>query len=308
MGTSGDYRGWRRVSDEAVVVEALAPAFTTQNSSDNSNIDAVSTLPKQQRSNTMFGLLRSHRLIFEGRSEVGGDVWSLAFRPEPPFRARAGQHGLLRIPGASIKAFSLASAPEEATVLIGTSLASESSFKTRLAALQPDDPATLRGPLMNFTLAGAADHVVLLAQGVGITPLRSILGHIALAGLRTQTSLVHVAAAGHAFRADTERWADSADYPQHAEQFRTSAVAAAQGHPNATFYIAGASSFVTSTAALLRQVGIAKKSIRQDKYLGHQDRRPTTSDQRPATSDQRPRRSPGYLPRDDRTISLQFTR
>jgi hypothetical protein len=78
----------------------------------------------------MFGLLHSHRLVFQGCREVGGGVSSFAFTPEQPFEARAGQHGILQLGGTARKPFSLASAPEERKVLIGTSLQSGSSFKS----------------------------------------------------------------------------------------------------------------------------------------------------------------------------------
>jgi glycine betaine catabolism B len=100
------------------------------------------------------GLLKTHRLIFQERHDVGGGVSSLAFRPGSPAGARAGQHGILRVGATAVKPFSLASAPEEDSVLIGTSLASGSAVKQRLAALQPGDAVTLHGPVNNFTLEG----------------------------------------------------------------------------------------------------------------------------------------------------------
>ena len=153
----------------------------------------------------MFGLLYTHRLVFQGCREVGGGVSSFAFAPEQPFEAKAGQHGILQLGGTTMKPFSLASAPEEGSVLIGTSLQSGSSFKQRLAALKPGDTVTLRGPVNKFTLDGAAPQVVMLAQGVGITPMRSMLAHAALTGTAIESSLIHVAHAGHAYRDETQR-------------------------------------------------------------------------------------------------------
>ena len=217
----------------------------------------------------MFGLLHSHRLVFHSCREVGGGVASFAFTPEQPFEAKAGQHGILQLGGTARKPFSLASAPEEGSVLIGTSLQSGSSFKQRLAALQPGDTVTFRGPVNKFTLDGAAPQVVMLAQGVGITPLRSMLAHAALSGMTIESSLIHVAHAGHAYRAETEQWATTAAYPQHAGDFRAAAADAAHTNPDATFFIAGATSFVSSTASLLREAGVTGANIRQDKYLGY---------------------------------------
>jgi ferredoxin-NADP reductase len=220
----------------------------------------------------VFGLLKTHRLIFQERRDVGGGVSSLSFRPGSPVGARAGQHGVLRVGATAVKPFSLASAPEEDIVLIGTSLASGSAFKQRLAALQPGNAVTLHGPVNNFTLEGAPARVVMLAQGVGITPMRSMLAHVALDGLAIESRLIHVAHAGHAYRRETEQWATSAAYPQTGEEFRAATVAAARAYPDATFYVAGASSFVSSTAELLRASGVASGDIRLDKYLGYKPR------------------------------------
>jgi len=220
----------------------------------------------------MFGLLYTHRLVFQGCREVGGGVSSFAFAPEQPFEAKAGQHGILQLGGTTMKPFSLASAPEEGRVLIGTSLQSGSSFKQRLPALKPGDTVTHRGPVNQFTPDGAAPQVVMLAQGVGITPMRSMLAHAALIGTAIESSLIHVAHAGHAYRDETQQWAMAAAYPQHADDFRAAAAAAAHANPSATFFIAGATPFVSSTASLLREAGVAGANIREDKYLGYKPR------------------------------------
>lgn len=220
----------------------------------------------------MYGLLHKHRLVFQGSREVGGGVSSFSFAPEQPFEARAGQHGILQLGGTARKPFTLASAPEEDSVLVGTSLQSGSPFKQRLAALRPGDTVSLRGPVNKFTLDGAAAQVVMLAQGVGITPLRSMLAHAALAGLDVESWLIHVAHAGHAYRDETQRWATIPVYPQHADEFRVAATAAAKSTPHATFFIAGATSFVSSTASLLREAGVTSANIREDKYLGYKSR------------------------------------
>lgn len=215
----------------------------------------------------MLGLLRSHRLTLEGRHEVGGGVTSFAFRAEDELGARAGQHGILLLSKTMAKPFSLASAPEEDLVLIGTSLASGSRFKQRLSALEVGHAVTLRGPINKFTLDGAGDEAVMLAQGVGVTPMRSMLAHAATEKPTLDTTLIHVAADGHAYREDTERWAGRASYPRHAEQFRAEVLDATRARPEATFFVAGATRFVTATASLLRGAGVPRGRIREDKYL-----------------------------------------
>jgi hypothetical protein len=100
-------------------------------------------------------------------------------------------------------------------------------------------------------------------------------------GVGVDSSLIHIASAGHAYREDTERWATRAEYPQHSDEFRAAVASASRAHPDGVYYIAGGSAFVSSTAAFLKEGGIADANIRQDKYLGYkpavQWRPPVTS-------------------------------
>lgn len=133
-------------------------------------------------------------MAFVDMREIEDGVHVFAFAPAKPLAFVAGQHGIFRIAGVTgRRSFSLASAPEDPRVVIATRLQSRSDFKLALAALRPGDPVTLNGPILNFTLRDTPDDVVFLAQGIGITPFRSILRHIAAADVPKRTHLVHVA-------------------------------------------------------------------------------------------------------------------
>ena len=214
------------------------------------------------------GLLRPIKARYVRRHEEAGDVTAFAFRPDRPLRHVAGQHGFFVLPGAGMKPFSIASAPEDLDLLIATRLGSGSTYKTALAALQPGDVVKVRGPLARFTLDGSADEILLIAQGVGITPFRSVLRHLRQACVRKHSTLVHVASA-HAFRHETEQLATRALYPAGAEQFQLDVKRAAYERPGATCYLAGAPAFVAEAAALLAESGIAKKQIKRDSFRGY---------------------------------------
>lgn len=68
------------------------------------------------------------------------------------------------------------------------------------------------GPVGAFTLPRRTPEVVMLAQGIGITPFRSMLRHIEITGADKRTTLVHTGA-HHPFRTDTETAATAAHYP-----------------------------------------------------------------------------------------------
>jgi glycine betaine catabolism B len=207
-------------------------------------------------------------MTFIGSNPEAGDVTSFAFRPTRPLKFRAGQGGLLMVPKSGYKPFSIASAPSHDLITIGTRLASGSKFKLALAALQPGDRVRALGPMGNFTTDRKTDDVVFLAQGVGITPIRSMLVDLANRKATTSTTLVHVAAA-HPFRADTEACAGQAFYPTDSDSFRTRLAEVAASHVSATFMISGAPAFVTATKSLLREQGIPARHIKRDSMRGY---------------------------------------
>jgi ferredoxin-NADP reductase len=216
----------------------------------------------------MFGLLHTHSLTFDGHGAEDGDVWSFRFHTNAPLTWRAGQHGLLRLSGLAVKPFTLASAPEEDSILIGTSLRSNSTYKQKLAALDEGDRVVFHGPLAHFTLDGAGADVVMLAQGIGITPFRSMLRHLALGGDPVSATLIHVGA-GHAYRNDTEADATRAYYPYHAADFRSTLAEVVRDHPEATYFIAGDGGFVKATATSLAKAGVDRNHVRRDTYYGY---------------------------------------
>ena len=189
------------------------------------------------------------------------------FRPRRPLGYRAGQHGLWFVPRGGVKPFTVASAPEEEFVTLGTSLDSQSRFKRALAALTVGATVRLIGPVANFSLDRTAPSVVMLAQGMGVTPFRSMLRHTAVSGAAKRTTLIHVGTQ-HPFRRDTEADATEAYYVMSREAFSQQLAAATVRHPDATFMISGTPAFVRSTAARLKATSVKPSQIRRDVFYG----------------------------------------
>lgn len=176
--------------------------------------------------------------------------------------------GLLTIKGAGTKAFSLASAPDDDAVAIGTRLRSGSAYKQALAALRPGDRISMRGPILRFTLEGASSEVVFLAQGVGITLFRSLPRHVSLRRLPVRTTLVHVAN-GHPFHGETRGLAHDARYPRTREDFAIDLKQVTADQPTASYFVSGTPDFVSTTSRSLKDVGVAGRQIRKDTCRGY---------------------------------------
>jgi ferredoxin-NADP reductase len=211
-------------------------------------------------------LLRSMRFV--SSESIGGEVTSFSFRPRRRLDFRAGQHGLLIVPKGGFKPFSIASSPTDEEITIATRLSSRSKFKLALAALEPGDRIRFFAPLMNFTTERTGRELVFLAQGVGITPIRSMLLDIADRGLEKQTTLVHVGR-DQAFRVETARLASRAEYPLTSESFHEQVLTIVEACRDATFMISGAPAFVESTVALLGDHAVPASQIKCDSMAGY---------------------------------------
>ena len=201
----------------------------------------------------------------------GGDA--VHFRPDRPIRFTAGQHAFWRIPEGGIHPFTIASAPEEEIVTLGTSLASQSPLKRAIAALAEGDRVRLVGPLADFTLDPTSPAVVMLAQGVGVTPYRSVLRHLDLAGRSLDTTLLQVAAE-HPFRNDTESLAGTSQFVTSREEYAARLAEVVARRPQASYMVSGSREFVGSTTAALRAAGIARAQVKRDTFYGYQGTSP----------------------------------
>lgn len=214
-------------------------------------------------------VLRSTTLSFVGSEPEIGDVATFHFTPASTFRHRAGQHGLFTAAGVSgVHPFTLANAPCEEVVSIGTHVRQGSAFKQHLAGLRPGDTLKMRGPMLDFHLDDDAADVVLLAQGIGITPFRSMLIDARERGLGGDRRLVHVGAQ-HPYRAVTEALADECIYPSTRVEFAADVERLVRTTPASTYYVSGDADFVRTTTAALRGHGLRASQIKTDAFRGY---------------------------------------
>ncbi len=119
-----------------------------------------------------------------GRRQVAERTFAFQFEKPEGFTFKAGQFVDLTLINPSEtdgegngRAFSIASAPEEAALMVATRMR-ETAFKRVLRTMPLGTAVTIEGPFGNLVLhANATRPAVLLAGGIGITPFRSILLH-----------------------------------------------------------------------------------------------------------------------------------
>lgn len=120
------------------------------------------------------------------RQEVAERTIALRFEKPPGWEFQAGQFLEMTLVAPSetdaegdTRAFSIASAPREATLMVATRLR-DSAFKRELAKMPLGTLVTIAGPSGDLTLDRNANRpAVFLAGGIGITPFRSMVFHAA---------------------------------------------------------------------------------------------------------------------------------
>lgn len=216
----------------------------------------------------IIGFLRATRLEFVKKEHDKDDIYTFFFSASRPLKHIAGQHGLFvlsRLGG--VRVFSLSSAPEEKYVAISTYVRAGSRYKQRLGALKSGDHLTMWGPVLNFIFQKKEADYVFLAQGIGITPFRSLLVHADKAQLPVSTTLIHVDGSAHTFKDLTSRLASKAYYPTNPEEFTTAVTQTL--NLNAQYYLSGSPKFIRATKKTLRSLGMKRSQMRKDGFLGY---------------------------------------
>lgn len=208
----------------------------------------------------------------------------VSVRLEPPagFAFRAGQHALLGLvteAGPDLRPLSIASAPRGGVVEFATRIG-PSAFKQAFAAFRPGDQVKVSRAMGNWTLD--PDHpAVVVAGGIGITPVKSVLLERAPNGHPPVRLLFSNRSADESpFRdelADLQR----AGAPLDVAWFLTDSAAdtpagevhrgridrgvlgrEADAHPGAIFYVTGPDAMVRSIVEQLAEIGVPKTRVR----------------------------------------------
>jgi ferredoxin-NADP reductase len=129
------------------------------------------------------------QLTLRDRTHLAGNAWAYHFLPEQSLHWQAGQFIRVRVPHeqpddeGTTRQFTIASAPHEDTVTIATRL-TDTTFKQALHRLNPGQAIDLLDtPAGDFIWRDWPGGLVFVAQGIGITPVRSILADRAHRGL-----------------------------------------------------------------------------------------------------------------------------
>jgi predicted ferric reductase len=141
-------------------------------------------------------ILRRPYVVSEVRAERG-DSWTLVMQPQrhPGFRFTPGQFGWLTIWGRPFKItahpFSFSSSAEVTDGHVEMTIRNLGDMTSRIHEVPVGRRVYLDGPYGAFTIGNPADMHVLIAGGVGITPMMSMIRTLADRGDKRPVILIY---------------------------------------------------------------------------------------------------------------------
>jgi ferredoxin-NADP reductase len=226
------------------------------------------------------GLFRKTDIRLIQTTRHPDDQYEFDFKSDKLIPWRAGEHAAFTLPGKRVsgktfRGFSIASIPDEGILKIATKIGNDpSSFKAHMRAMVHGDTIRLRGPFGWFTLQDEHSPVVLIAAGIGITPLRALMKEFEKGNKRT-VSLIYSAKGEHLFKDELKAIADKdpqikASFIHHRDESSKliNKNISAYG-PSAYYYISGTRPMIKSIITKLRSKGIPRRQIITDPFFGY---------------------------------------
>ncbi len=226
------------------------------------------------------GLLKKSEVIVESVENPFDDYYLVRMNAAKGMSWRPGEHGIFTLPdfkidGKKWRAFSIASIPEEGFLIIGTRIGERiSGFKKQLISLKKGDKIGLRGPFGWFLLKDRTSPLVLIAGGVGITPVRAILKEIEKGNIR-KVEIIYSSRERYLFEDDLKQIAKkdervNLNLTASREETREKiGEIAKQFKNNAYYYVSGNTKMINETKKNILREGIDKKRIISDPFLGY---------------------------------------
>ena len=211
-------------------------------------------------------------LTLKSKQPLAGNSWLFTFEPTRPLNWVAGQFVRVELPHehpdpeGTKRQFTIASAPSDGVVQIATRM-TPSTFKQALYHLPTEGRLRLVDPPAGDFVWPEADRpLIFVAQGIGITPVRSLIRQRLHTGQTVDAHLFHTnLAPGIPFEYEIERWAARGLAVTFLSQPITPALLAhlAPQVAGSTVYVSGPVSF---NKLLLPPVNLPSAQLKQDQF------------------------------------------
>lgn len=229
--------------------------------------------------NEIKAVLTPKELVFKEMKKEDEGIYTFVFEPVKPLEWGAGKHAMFFITHKKIdkamRLFSISSCPSENKIEITTKIGENpSAYKKALLELDPGMKMTLRGPMGPFELQYAKTNCF-VAGGIGITPFRSLMKEVDLSkqNFKGKIKLLYINSGdsylfGEELKAmdnemtSTEFFTDKQKLADNIKQMTSQ-------KGGTVYFIAGSKQMTTSIKQMLVELGVKKKNIKTDTFIGY---------------------------------------
>jgi len=229
--------------------------------------------------NEIRAVLTPKVIVFKEMKKEDEGIYTFIFEPVKPLEWCAGKHAMFFITHKKIdkamRLFSISSCPSENKIALTTKIGENpSDYKKALLELKPEMKMKLRGPMGPFVLQQARTNCF-IAGGIGITPFRSMMkevdiskqkfnGIIKLFYINSRDSFLY----GEELKEmDNEK--TSTEFFTDNQVMRNRIKQMTSQNDNTVFFVAGTQQITTSIKQLLIELGVNKKNIKTDTFIGY---------------------------------------
>lgn len=226
------------------------------------------------------GLFKKNTVSIESINNPFDDYYVIQLSFPDKLTWEAGEHGAFLLPdnkvsGKPFRALSVASIPSEKTMTIATRAnAPVSSFKKELFSMKKGDRVTVLGPFGWFKVKDETSPIVMIATGIGITPMRALANYLSNDASRP-IHLIYSSPDRHLFKSEFDAIAKQNRsfhpvYTASKEETITRYYELAETYQNdAFYYVSGKRKVLKATIKELKDMGINRLRIVTDPYFGY---------------------------------------
>lgn len=208
------------------------------------------------------------------------DYYVVKLKFDTKVKWEAGEHGIFKLPDKTVegkkwRAFSVASIQEEGVMMLGTRTGKTvSSYKKELISMKQGEKVAVQGPFGWFKLLDNTTPIVLIANGVGVTPIRAIVKKLEN-DVNRNVEIVYASNGNYLFGEDIEAIAEKNikmnlyKTQEVGETQEKIADLAKKYGSDAYYYISGSQNAIKSIKSKLQENGVKGNRMINDPFLGY---------------------------------------
>ncbi len=221
--------------------------------------------------------MKKYEIALKAVQKVGEDYYLFDFTVPKELKFKAGQYGAFlhvdkEVEGKKVRAFSIASTPNEAVFKVGTKIIDvPSDFKKKMLELKVGDLMSFTGPMGKFLLKEKTNSIF-IAGGIGITPIRGLIKQLEEQKTKEEAVLIYSEARGiYPYKAEFDNLTFLDSYYETTRE-KTKAIidqVSLKYVNNANYYVAGSPGFVQGIKEQLLSNQVLESNILFDRFPGY---------------------------------------